>query len=258
MRGMITRVGAGLALCLALGASSRPPAQPIVDPEAMEAVTTAARTYAAEKARPPAEPETAKIKREIDDLTAQQSMASSAEAMVWLTWVQVGLGLAGFITAAAVFIYTREQVRIAQQSAKDVRSQLAAHISEFEFTIRNLAPHSAPYGCATLKNTGSTHAVNYRSWGDCGLVYSLEELPQDVSGDHPGPGSLLGVDVTSPLEFKLDELSRDEYLAVIRGKAFIFVIYRIAYNDIFGESYNHLVRSRTETDTLGHVRTVYY
>lgn len=57
-------------------------------------------------------------KREKDDLKAQQSMATSAYDLVFLTWWQIGLGIAGISLLVGTLIYTRRAAAEAGRAAK--------------------------------------------------------------------------------------------------------------------------------------------
>ncbi len=237
---MIRRLGIGLVVAFTLGASKQPPTPTPSDRQALLDISEASRTYTTAQAKPLAEPENAKIRREQDDLEQQRIMARTSQQMLWMTLVQIILGIVGTVGLLVTLRYARQandQARIAAEAATDAtKKQLRAYLVIKLIETINLGPNITPGIRAHVVNCGTTPALNYRAnasfgFGPVDTVINVPSLATSqpatiaASAENPVGGSTL---------YRMSEIT---YSGLSNGTHHMFLWLLAEYEDIFGDKH---------------------
>ena len=238
---------AALAVLLLTGLHGSTLAQ-TAEPEPASAVATDAQTLSRlatlesfELAREREAKATA-AKREADDLTAQQSMASSTDQIAGLTLAQVIIGVFTAIGLAASIAFTwmsLEQTRkVINDNAHYSEIGLRAYIGGDGVDITDYAEGERPATVVKYKNFGSTPATNVRSWIEC---KELEGFPHSRKIDFPGqldfiplgdlaPGAQGTATFIANVPLTSERMAQHE----ARAASFGFTVI-LLYDDVFGK-----------------------
>lgn len=183
--------------------------------------------------------------RENDDLTAQQSMATSTVEIVTATWWQVGIGVVALLLLGFTVHYTRKAAAHAQGANEAANAVVAVTREIAEKELRaylSLTPAGVHFDgevlsvSVTQRNHGQTPAKNVQYFG------VINVLPYPLLDDHdfPTPNFERDTNVIAPGdEFTVRRQYRvithetlDEFRANDERPYFIGAL---RYEDIYGE-----------------------